>query len=1757
MSQENQHTASLKSASGAGFTFEDKASAVLLCEMLAGVHSLGAKFGIIQRLERQASDWEPFGDLLLDVPNSDGKIIRCAGSVKSNRLVNSNGCDSELCAGMWTTMAKSVFAPESDFLLYISAPLSAKVTDHLSTLHKQASSIDAERLDQKIVHASIRKIYESFRNVGDATAKGLPGNVLARLIHREFDFEATVSQSETAALKLCRDSLRPDHQNEEKAKDLWQWLCDIAQEMRIAGGALTRAGISAKVRHKFDLQDDPCDTAVWAAIRKFSREGMEEIETSLTGNIKLPRKAEEASLRAAISDSRACHVLGDSGSGKSAMIKVYATDIQAAGAEVVWIKADRFSLLHSAIPDLLETLARSRRTSALLVIDAFEACMAPASFLAIARFISVLTGIENSPWSIILACQTPDWARVSVGLVKHLAGHASLTTKVECGPLSKEDFDLVCAASTTVAKLAAEPKLRGFLSIPKMLDVLLSGQLVENRTIAGEADLVEWWWEQQVRGNNTISAEERVARDLASLMADELRSELPADSVAGAEAAADKLIRNRVLKRTQDGLLRFEHDLLADWARVMHLRGLGYDKLNFIRSHTENPPWLRAVRLLSQHLLDRVADLDQWRNFLNNAREVANSRDEPSAENLQIIDAWLEGIIFSVNPAHVLAEVSSDLFDQSGWLLCRLIRRLMLVATIPDPVIQKRCAGINAKTAEAAADRYRLPLLGTWLPIVTFLSAHVEQVTDMVPVELGEIAEMWARMEDYMQWRWPELAGLVVLNAEKELRREIAGKYRHDSGSRSLGGGNDSRKTIYLGALCAATQSPERVAKLVAKAAGIAPWEDGDTTPEVRGSWLGEWSESRSMYGGDSYVEMPPSCWPGGPARATSRDFFHAWFEVGSSIRLFRNSPAIACDATMAFLLDWPKRTLYSKDYHGTNIDNYGFTFEADRMYPASYIKGPFLQFLKENWTPALHLIIELTNFATERYADWWPYDDKPTLLNFPTDEEEAAWSGNRQIYGWFRFNMNTVQAVTCALMALEKWLEELIIKKESIKLPVHSLYKNGRSLAFAGLLISLGKRHPELFLEELKPLLFIRELYLLDMQIVGEFTGGGYWPHDGEFMNNLRREWDNLPGRRTSLLEFAQALFVTRKNFQPLFGEIASAWRNKAAALPDNSDEKLPLIRWAASFDLSNYKNVRFEDGSTGWQYEQPKEIRDEHAEEAQLHQRALLMLPYQCSDMLERRSNLDEEQCKSIWDQLHNWAVYEKATEEWGAGDEFASSLRDHRHARAGLIAVLLCLGGGWLDRDAARRPWVEAEFRKLLNDRPKVSYFGADDTHDDCEGFLARSAVQCCVRAPNNEEWRSIVAGFVASYRYRTIQRLFEEAFWERHNFSGLFHELEGLVLSFAVVRRRAQLEGFRPQPELIDQWFQKWVPMFTRRRWWRRLLLWLWPWAYGPKWSDDWKTIETEEPFPPVVASDQGIMNHKERRRRDYGLDMSVILAVFGSLPKLSEAHDSDERKHWFGICREMLASYLRTLPTSGNADEEEEWPYEMWKVDEKILEIVASRLFQCTPEEQRALWTPILDLPPAAHHHITSFLSDVLIETIRSEPARVAELIPIWRAMIEHLFASPKWNGELRHRQDEVWKHLFFYGESVSSVRDKDHIPLVAALHDLFERHVKAIGKNPHDQSAFAAFVVSDAGDQLLVDALEWLNPCWQSASSYFWEQTTGRGHFESLLRCAWQKHFSTIRRRPEALKAFKTLTLNLASRQVSTAVEIQNQILEL
>jgi hypothetical protein len=465
------------------------------------------------------------------------------------------------------------------------------VHQHLHSLCNQAAESDPVRLDQKVIHAEPRKIYDSFRNPNDDSETGLPGHVLAHFVPREFDFEDTASRNEAEVLRLCREVLSSETATDQSVADLWDELLRFVQTLRTTGGEATREKLAAKLRLKFKLCDDPCDTAEWSRIRNFSDGWLNEIDTAFPGGLTIPRSKEQRSLRALLKKGRALPVLGETGSGKSASLKMVGTELAQGGAEVVWVKAERFSELLNAVPKFTEVCRRTRKNAGLLIFDALEGCYAGEAHKVIAQTITELTSAPETPWQIVLICQTPEWSRVALPLAKYLATSPVLTKHFEFTELSKDDFALVCAAHPSVARLSRQPHLRRMLAVPKMLDILLGGQLTENRLLASEADLVDWWWEQQVRGANAIAPEERVARQLAARMADELCTELPPDVVSGSEDSTNTLVHHRVLHLTREGRLSFHHDLLADWSRVKHLLSLGDEVVAFViegRIHERN-----------------------------------------------------------------------------------------------------------------------------------------------------------------------------------------------------------------------------------------------------------------------------------------------------------------------------------------------------------------------------------------------------------------------------------------------------------------------------------------------------------------------------------------------------------------------------------------------------------------------------------------------------------------------------------------------------------------------------------------------------------------------------------------------------------------------------------------------------------------------------------------------------------------------------------------------------------------------------------------------------------------------------------------------------------------------------------------------------------------------------------------------------------------------------------------------------------------
>ena len=164
--------------------------------------------------------------------------------------------------------------------------------------------------------------------------------------------------------------------------------------------------------------------------------------------------------------------------------------------------------------------------------------------------------------------------------------------------------------------------------------------------------------------------------------------------------------------------MRFTHDLIGDWARFRALSNLDGNSIGRIRSLVQIPRWNRAIRLYAQSLLEGKADVADWNKALAEL-------DAPDAESKVAKDLFLEALIFAADPLPLLEAAWPDLITDKGKLLNRLMDRLHLVASFPDPRFRSL---VPKEDIEASESWFRVPMPLYWIPALLIFSAHADDV---------------------------------------------------------------------------------------------------------------------------------------------------------------------------------------------------------------------------------------------------------------------------------------------------------------------------------------------------------------------------------------------------------------------------------------------------------------------------------------------------------------------------------------------------------------------------------------------------------------------------------------------------------------------------------------------------------------------------------------------------------------------------------------------------------------------------------------------------------------------------------------------------------------------------------------------------------------------------------------------------------------------------------------------------------------------
>jgi hypothetical protein len=217
-----------------------------------------------------------------------------------------------------------------------------------------------------------------------------------------------------------------------EGKRLWTELVTHAKNTRLGSGTLDISDLWRLLRGQFALKVHPDYEASWQKLQALTQDHKATVETALPSGLTLDRQGEIDTLVERIAADSVCVVFGESGSGKSALVKA-TLDKRFPNAAQVWFGPDTLDLaLNEAAraglgigQTLIDVLDATVYSENFLVIDAAErlshGCALKAKVL-IAALNKRNTAGAKARWRVLVVGQTEAWVG---GSLQELAGASS------------------------------------------------------------------------------------------------------------------------------------------------------------------------------------------------------------------------------------------------------------------------------------------------------------------------------------------------------------------------------------------------------------------------------------------------------------------------------------------------------------------------------------------------------------------------------------------------------------------------------------------------------------------------------------------------------------------------------------------------------------------------------------------------------------------------------------------------------------------------------------------------------------------------------------------------------------------------------------------------------------------------------------------------------------------------------------------------------------------------------------------------------------------------------------------------------------------------------------------------------------------------------------------------------------------------------------------------------------------------------------
>lgn len=1734
--------ATLRSTSGAGFEFEDLISAWQLVKALSGEQVPGIG-GVVTQVQAQVSTLRWRIDDLLLTAQAAGAPRRLAISAKGNLQVTAAGLPADFVTRSWEQWRdpQGPFNRATDGLALVTIDTHQEFNSAWREVKNACSGTDKALAMSRIrSNARQSRVFDSVQKPGGGSDEETIE--LIRRVHvLPTDFQLAHSENEIQGIAQCRRLLASGRDDEARA--LWKGLICVAKEVRLRSGTITVPDLLSLLRSQFGLRHHPDFEHDWEALSNITADHKARIETELPSGYAVPRTEEMALLQLAIADKPVTVVFGESGSGKSALVKSVLDGAYPSWNQVWFGPEDLKTALsaarRSALPlthELSQVLNATVKPQNVLVIDSAER-IEVGEFVVIRQLVKAIlpNGGEEigRAWRVVIVTQTQTQSWVE-GEETILAGRKAHLVEVEA--LKSDAVKLALLSSPSMGWVAAhDDTIAAMTNLRTLAWVIKAGVALGSNAggLASHTAIADHLWRYWTKDRDDVQAlMMRLAKREASFERSFALTDLePTDTVTFTRRPDELPLR----RNERTNRIEFEHDLAADWARFQFLKQIWADTPQWT-ALAGNPLWTNALRMLGQFLLRQPA-------ATGTAWDVAFAAAE-AAKNQLAGDILLDALCLDPSAERFLTERVDLLLDNGEKHFTRLLLRFHHIATVPS----SGGIGLSAAVGLYMEAQYRSIVFGRWPPVLRFLIAQRERLAGLVSSALAKVIETWLTKTPRM------LSNGNLMPFRLELAEMALAMARTVQVEKGHGVMYLMREPLlYTAPLAGAADLPTEVGNWALELAGRRE-VDADVKQRIaevqlqkakaHADRLKTDAEYKARYEkrkqlpvslGSFRERLPP--WPLGASDKVDMDFRTACIKENGIQSLMRAQPELASEVLLALIIeDQPERE-YGSDRFDMDL---GLEYAED-AYPTAFWKSPFFPFLQLAPEEALTSLIALVNFCTERWVTEvmrGRAGEPPGVILQFADGSEKIFPGWWQVFGWPQSNETSNGNLFCALDALERWLAQRLDEGEDVTADIERILREGNSAALVSVLLNVAKYRPSLLTGPLAALLTFPNLFYWDsarVEHVGDNFIAWSWLRGGETIFNFARDWTLAPHRKQTFLDIVVELLKADDGVSRRLQALLPTW-----SLPEDPKEVLEFKLLFAALDRSNYQTVT--DQATGTET-QVFVCPNALSLEVQSWQTdsgptlTFIHVPYQCEQRLRGGQPLTDDEAAYLFNLL-------QACEARKEGDDEDAKSRC-RFAAAG---TLVALGGAWLAQNS--------EARKHALEVVRDGVAAIASTGEEIRGqrmggrgeleFVAYAIMHLWVAGGNGvQESETAVLRLLTSGDTRATAVVVSVAYAHREKLGSAWWRLLRAGLFWSGLNMLAPHHGDGDDAE------RAWRVWLARLR---RLPL------RGPNATPDdldfkrvvagLERLDFQRRMRLYNAGDQTWYGKPERLRGGL-LDGHFLKVLFNWLIEGGGTGDRDLDTR----LALRIWDYDATRAKARERKKHGEYDLPSQSLGYDILLKLGALSIAAPAGEERAVWEPVLAHGSAAHYALQHFILGLFLRLGKGDDPVAFERV--WRATAEYGLAAD-WS------QPGLW----FYGErlicDLLGFGNEDALSRLnpgAALRmkDVYERWAAAhLARDDECVTRFCHFLTTNVGAPLRLDGLRWLAAMLKEreSSGGWYRDGTGDALVE-LVAAALSSDAQALSQNAQAREALIEIAAALVAINSPTALALQERIKQL